>query len=306
MKYSKAKGTKDIIFDECQKWQKLEEIIRDICKKYNINEIRTPVFENTELFTRSVGDETDIVKKEMYTFEDKGGRSITLRPEGTAGVVRSYIENGMGSLPTPVKLWYNINVYRYEKMQKGRYREFNQFGIEFFGAESYLADFEAIMVGYMLFEKIGLLDRITLNINSIGCTECRKKYIDVLKEYIGKYIETMCEDCKVRFEKNPLRIIDCKEERCKEILKDAPSILDYLCDDCKEHFERIKELLDVNNIKYKINSNIVRGLDYYNRTVFEFVSDKNGVTLCGGGRYDMLVTQLRWKLYPCSWIWNGN
>ncbi len=289
MKYSRQKGTKDICSLEILKWQNVEEKIRSVCNAFNIKEIRTPVFEATELFTRSVGDDSDIVNKEMYTFKDRGDRSITLRPENTAGIVRAYIENGMGSMPSPVKLWYLSNVYRYEKMQKGRYREFNQFGVEIFGAEDAFADVEAIKIANTLFEKLDLKEEITLNINSIGCKECRAKYVESLKEYVAKNIENMCDDCKRRYEQNPLRIIDCKEEKCKNYLANKPVILDYLCEDCKAHFEKVKSILDSLNIKYEINPDIVRGLDYYNRTVFEFVSKSLGLTVCGGGRYDTLV-----------------
>lgn len=289
MKYSRQKGTKDVYGEDILKWQAVEEKIRKVCKNFNVKEVRTPVFEATELFTRSVGDDSDIVNKEMYTFKDRGDRSITLRPENTAGVVRAYIENGMGSMPSPVKLWYLSNVYRYEKMQKGRYREFNQFGIEMFGSEDAFADVEAIKIAYSLFEELGIKNEVSLNINSIGCQECRKKYVEALKEYIAKYIDNMCDDCKRRYVQNPLRIIDCKEEGCKEYLKNKPLIVDYLCKDCKEHFDKVKEILDNLEIKYTIDPDIVRGLDYYNRTVFEFISNSLGLTVCGGGRYDTLV-----------------
>ncbi|MEG0282809.1 MAG: histidine--tRNA ligase [Clostridia bacterium] len=289
MKYLKPKGTKDIYLEEMAKWQNVESKIREVAKEYNMSEIRTPVFESTELFTRSVGDETDIVNKEMYTFEDRGGRSITLRPENTAGVVRAYIENGMSSAPSPVKLWYLSNVYRYEKMQKGRYREFNQFGVEILGSASYMADVEAILIPLALFKKLDILDEVTLNINSIGCTACRAKYIEKLKSFLKDNLDEMCSDCKVRFYKNPLRIIDCKQKKCKEILQNKPNITDYLCEDCSNHFEKVKETLDSLNVKYNINPDIVRGLDYYNRTVFEYVSNTLDLTVCGGGRYDTLV-----------------
>lgn len=292
MKVSKQKGTKDIFFDEVNIWQYIESKIREIALVYNLNEIRTPVFEATELFARGVGDETDIVNKEMYTFLDKGGRSITLRPELTAGVVRAYIENGFDSLPSPVKLWYTGNMYRYEKMQKGRYREFSQFGVEIFGSSSYLADVETILISYNLFEKLGLKDKVSLNINSIGCSECRKEYIEKLKEYLKPNLDNMCETCKVRFEKNPLRILDCKEEKCKKYLENAPMITDNLCDVCKNDFENLKIALDNANVKYEIDKNIVRGLDYYNKTVYEYISKDLNLAVGGGGRYDKLVEVL--------------
>ena len=291
MKYSRQKGTKDLYGEEILKWQAVEEKIRSVCKSFNITEIRTPVFESTDLFVRSVGDDSDIVNKEMYTFKDRGDRSITLRPENTAGVVRAYIENGMGSMPSPVKLWYLSNVYRYEKMQKGRYREFNQFGVEMFGSSSEFADVEAISIPYTLFKKLGIEDEVSLNINSIGCKECRAKYITALKEYISKNIENMCEDCQRRFVQNPLRIIDCKEEKCKKYLEEKPIIVDYLCEECSNHFAKVKELLEEQNIKYTVDPDIVRGLDYYNRTVFEFISKSLSLTVCGGGRYDGLVSE---------------
>lgn len=292
MKIVKQKGTKDIYFDEMSIWQYVESNIRDIAKVYNLNEIRTPVFEATELYQRGVGDETDVVNKEMYTFLDKGGRSVTLRPELTAGVVRAYIENGFASEPTPLKFWYTANMYRYEKMQKGRYREFSQFGVEIFGSDSYLADLEAIMISRDLFKRIGIVDDIVLNINSIGCKECRKKYIEILKEYIKPHLNNMCDTCKRRYETNPMRIIDCKEEKCQEILKDVPLITDYLCDECSTDFENLKTILNSANIPYNINKRIVRGLDYYNRTVFEYSTDSLGLALGGGGRYDTLVETL--------------
>ena len=292
MKISKQKGTKDIFFDEINVWQYIEKNIRDIALTYNLYEIRTPVFEATELFSRGVGDETDIVNKEMYTFLDKGGRSITLRPELTAGVVRSYIENGFDSMPTPVKLWYMGNMYRYEKMQKGRYREFSQFGVEIFGSTSYLADVETILISYNLFKKLGIDEKVSLNINSIGCTTCRKEYIAKLKKFLKPHLNEMCDVCKVRYEKNPLRILDCKEKECNIILKDAPMITDCLCDECKTDFERLKGALDSANIPYMVDKRIVRGLDYYNKTVYEYISNDLGLAVGGGGRYDTLVENL--------------
>ena len=292
MKISRQKGTKDIFGEDIKIWQYIEEKIREICLVYNIEEIRTPVFEATELYARGVGDDTDVVNKEMYTFLDKGGRSITLRPELTAGVVRAYIENGMSSMSSPVKLWYEANMYRYEKMQKGRYREFAQFGVEFFGSKSYLADIECIMLAYELFEKLGLKDDILLTINSIGCVDCRRKYIEALKDFVRPNLDGMCDTCKTRFEKNPLRILDCKEEKCQRILKDAPMITDYLCEECNKDFENLKSTLNDLGVKYEIDKKIVRGLDYYNKTVFEFVSKDLGLTVCGGGRYDKLIETL--------------
>ncbi len=288
----KQKGTKDIFFEEMEIWEEIEKNIKEICNTYNIKQIRTPIFEATELFARGVGNETDVVSKEMYTFLDKGGRSITLRPELTAGVVRAYIENGFSSRTSPVKLWYTGSMYRYEKMQKGRYREFSQFGVEMFGSSSVLTDVEVISIACKLFEKLGVLDKLTLKINSIGCKECRAKYVKALKEYLADKIDGMCEDCKIRYNKNPMRIIDCKQEKCQDVKNGLPTILDYLCDDCKKYFESLKFMLDNLNIKYEIDSSIVRGLDYYNKTVFEFISEDLNLAVGGGGRYDGLVETL--------------
>ncbi len=293
MKYSCQKGTKDILPQEVYKWQKAEKTFAEICGQYGYSEIRIPTFEQTDLFLRSVGDTTDVVQKEMYTFEDKGGRSITLRPEGTAGVVRSFVENGMASLPSPVRLFYNITAFRYEKMQKGRYREFHQFGLEAFGAEGPAIDAEIISILVAFFEKMGL-KKTKLCINSIGCPTCRAEYNKILKDYFRPHLSKMCEDCQSRFEKNPLRMIDCKEEKCGAIAASAPRLIDYLCDDCKAHFEGLKMNLEALGIDYTIDSGIVRGLDYYTRTVFEFKSENVGSqgTICGGGRYDGLVSEI--------------
>lgn len=287
----KPKGTKDILPDEVFKWQYIEEKVKKIFENTGMKEIRVPVFEHTELFSRGVGETTDVVQKEMYTFEDKGGRSITLRPEGTAGVVRSYIENGMASMPTPIKLWYEMAMYRYENVQKGRLREFRQIGTEILGTSSYLADVEAIMLGVRIFEELNI-PNVKLNLNSIGCPECRKKYQDALREFIRPNLDKYCDTCKTRYEKNPMRILDCKEKRCKEMNQGAPIILDYLCDDCREHFENVKTMLTKLGVDYEIDAGIVRGLDYYTRTVFEFVSEDDGLTVLGGGRYDELVKEV--------------
>lgn len=287
----KPKGTKDLLPEESYKWQEVESKVKKVFDSYNFKEIRVPVFEHTELFQRGVGETTDVVQKEMYTFDDKGGRSITLRPEGTAGAIRAYLENGMNSLPSPIKMWYEMAMYRYENVQKGRLREFHQFGIEIIGTPSYLADVETIMIGLDLFKTLNIPD-IELNINSIGCPKCRKEYETVLKEFIGKNLDEYCETCKSRFNKNPLRILDCKEEKCKKLNVGAPKMIDYLCDECKAHFENVKNALEANGINYQIDSNIVRGLDYYTKTVFEFVDKKSGLTVLGGGRYDGLVEEL--------------
>lgn len=290
MRYAAQKGTRDILPAEIYKWHKAERVFADVCHDFGYEEIRIPTFEQTDLFQRGVGDTTDVVTKEMYTFNDKGGRSITLRPEGTAGVVRSYIENGMASLPSPVRMFYSITAFRYEKMQKGRMREFHQFGLEAFGSEGPAIDAEIISVVDVFFKKIGLKN-IKLCINSIGCPACRNRYNEMLKDYFRPHVSTMCEDCQARIEKNPLRMIDCKIDGGKEVVQNAPRLIDYLCEDCKAHFEDLKSRLDAIGIKYEIDPNIVRGLDYYTRTVFEFVSENVGTqgTICGGGRYDGLV-----------------
>ena len=286
----KPKGTKDLLPSESYKWQEVETKVKNVLESYNFKEIRVPVFEHTELFQRGVGETTDVVQKEMYTFDDKGGRSITLRPEGTAGVVRAYLENGMGSLPSPVKLWYNMGMYRYENVQKGRLREFHQIGAELIGSGSYLADVDVILMANNIFKALNI-PGIKLNLNSIGCPKCRGEYQKILKEFIGKNLNDYCDTCKTRFEKNPMRILDCKEKRCKEFNQGAPMMIDYLCDECKEHFENVKAMLETLSIDYQIDSGIVRGLDYYTKTVFEFVDDKSGLTVLGGGRYDGLVAE---------------
>ncbi len=286
------KGTKDVLPSESYKWQYVEKIAREVAKNFNLKEIRTPTFEHTELFLRGVGETTDVVTKEMYTFKDKGDRSITLKPEGTAGAVRSFIENGMANGVLPAKMYYIIPAFRYERPQAGRLREFHQFGVEIFGAKSAQTDAETILVADTLLKKLGL--KVQLYINSIGCKTCRAKFNKALKEYFAPHLDELCYDCKTRFEKNPLRLLDCKEEGCKKINKDAPNIIDYLCEECSTHFEELKECLQMAGVSYEINPRIVRGLDYYTRTVFEFVSTSIGAqgTVCGGGRYDGLIEEL--------------
>ena len=286
------KGTKDVLPSESYKWQYVENTAREMAQLFALKEIRTPVFEHTELFNRSVGETTDVVTKEMYTFKDKGDRSITLKPEGTAGVVRSFIENGLGNGVLPAKMYYIIPAFRYERPQAGRLREFHQFGVEIFGAKSAQTDAETILMADSLLKKLGL--KVQLYINSIGCPTCRAAYNKALKAFFEPHLNALCYDCKTRYEKNPLRLLDCKEEGCKAINANAPTILDYLCDECKTHFDELKNCLDLAKIDYKINPRIVRGLDYYTRTVFEFVSTSIGAqgTVCGGGRYDGLIEQL--------------
>lgn len=287
------RGTRDILPEEAAGRRFLEETFGDLCGRYGYGEIRVPTFEHTELFIRGVGDASDIVRKEMYTFEDKGGRSLTLRPEGTAGVVRAYIEQGMASRPAPVKLWYKMNMFRYEKMQKGRYREFWQFGCETIGSQAPQADAELIGLLDSFFLELGLED-IELQINSIGCPGCRDSYREALRDYYRPQLSGMCEDCQVRFELNPLRMLDCKEDHCHSLAGDAPVQLDYLCETCRLHFEEVKDCLNELGVLYEINPRMVRGLDYYSRTVFEFISAHVGTqgTICGGGRYDGLVSEL--------------
>ena len=286
------KGTKDVLPSESYKWHYVENTVRKLADLYCLNEIRTPVFEHTELFLRGVGDTTDVVNKEMYTFEDKGGRSITLKPEGTAGVARSFIENGLHNGVLPCKTYYFSPVFRYERPQAGRLREHHQFGVEIYGGKGADTDAEVILIAYDMLTKLGL--SVELNINSMGCATCKAAYNKALKEFLMGNLDGMCETCKVRYEKNPLRILDCKEEGCKKITSGAPAITDYLCDECKEHFEQLKGYLTANNLPFKVNPRIVRGLDYYTRTVFEFVTTALGSqgTVCGGGRYDKLIETL--------------
>ena len=287
------KGTKDVLPKDVHKNQYIEATALDIASKFGYKEIRTPVFEHTELFQRGVGDTTDVVQKEMYTFDDKGGRSITLRPEGTAGAVRSYLENGLCNEALPQKVCYLISCYRYEKPQAGRLREFHQFGVECFGSASPLADAEIIALAKSLFDTLGVKD-LSLEINSIGCPTCRAEYHKALKEYFSSRKDELCDTCKSRLDRNPMRILDCKSPSCHEIAEGAPVVIDYLCDECKEHFENVQKYLKAQNIEYTINPQIVRGLDYYTKTVFEFVSNSIGAqgTVCGGGRYDGLVEEL--------------
>lgn len=287
------KGTKDVLPKDVHKNQYIEATALDIASKFGYKEIRTPVFEHTELFQRGVGDTTDVVQKEMYTFDDKGGRSITLRPEGTAGAVRSFLENGLCNEALPQKVCYLTSCYRYEKPQAGRLREFHQFGVECFGTASPLADVEIIALAKSIFDTLGVRD-LSLEINSIGCPKCRAEYHKALKEYFASRKDELCDTCKGRLDRNPMRILDCKSPICHEIAQGAPVVIDYLCDECKEHFEKVQKYLDAQNIEYKINPQIVRGLDYYTKTVFEFVSNSIGAqgTVCGGGRYDGLVEEL--------------
>ena len=287
------KGTKDMLPDQAYKWHYIEEAFADICRRYGFQEIRTPVFEHTELFQRGVGDTTDIVQKEMYTFQDYGKRSITLKPEGTSPVVRAFTEHKLYAGVQPNKFYYNIPCFRYEKPQSGRLREFHQFGIETFGTMDMMADAECISLGYDFLQEMGITD-VELRINSVGCPECRKKHREALREFLKPKYDELCDTCKDRFDRNPMRIIDCKSPICQELVAGAPMMIDYLCDDCRDAFEQLKANLDAMGIEYVVDPGIVRGLDYYTKTAFEFVTTKIGAqgTVCGGGRYDKLVEEV--------------
>lgn len=288
------KGTVDLVPGVTEKWQVVEDVFKSEAELNGFAEIRTPVFEHTELFLRSVGDTTDVVEKQMYTFEDKGGRSVTLRPEGTAGAVRAMLENGLYNAGYPVKLYYVTSCYRYEKPQAGRLRELHQFGVEMFGAAEPVADVQVIALALQAFKRLGL-DDVGLQLNSIGCPTCRKEYHKALTEYFSARRDELCETCQSRLERNPMRILDCKSPVCQEIAAGAPKITDYLCEDCKAHFEKVQELLGALGIEYELDPGLVRGLDYYTRTVFEFPSKSLGFALGGGGRYDGLVEEIGGK-----------
>ncbi len=294
MEIKAPKGTRDLLPQESYKWQYIENKIREITRLFNYKEVRVPMFEHTELFQRGVGDTTDVVQKEMYTFLDKGERSITLRPEGTAGVARSFIENGLAAGPQPTKMYYlALSVFRYENPQAGRLREHHQFGVEVFGGKDATADAEVINLAWTVLQNLGV-HNLQLNINSIGCPECRPVYNAALVKYFGERSGELCKTCRERLHKNPLRILDCKEERCREIAAGAPVITDYLCDECSGHFSALQKYLRESGIEFKINPYIVRGLDYYTKTVFEIISSEIGAqgTVCGGGRYDGLLKEL--------------
>ncbi|MBU3195736.1 histidine--tRNA ligase [Clostridium algidicarnis] len=289
MSIKAPKGTKDMLPQDAYKWHYIADILSNIAENYGYREIRTPIFEHTELFTRGVGETTDVVQKEMYTFEDKAKRSITLKPEGTAPAVRAFIENALYSETQPTKMYYFTPVFRYENVQKGRLRQHHQFGVEAFGVSGASLDAEIISIAMNAYESFGIKG-LRLKINSIGCPVCRKKYNEVLKEFLKENFNELCDTCKTRYSRNPMRILDCKEESCKAITKNAPVILDYICDECKIHFEDLKLHLETVGIKYEIDPYIVRGLDYYSKTVFEIVNDN--ITVCGGGRYDYLIEQI--------------
>ena len=298
LKVQRPNGTRDVVPSQMYKWNTVEALVKSHAEAYGFREIRIPTFESTSLFVRSVGDTTDVVQKEMYSVTATGDDGYTLRPEGTAGTIRALIENGLLNEGLPQKLFYVLSCFRHEKPQAGRLREFHQFGVEMAGTKDPRADAEVIALAKSILDAAGLRN-ITLNINSIGCPECRAEYQQALRDYFTPHIDKMCDTCHTRLEKNPLRLLDCKSEICSEIAKDAPTILDYLCDDCREHFDKLQSYLTAMDIEYKINPRIVRGLDYYTKTVFEFVSEDIGSqgTVCGGGRYDGLIETLSDK--PC-------
>ena len=289
MEVQAPKGTKDMLPQDAYKWHFVENKFREIAKFYGMREIRTPMFEHTDLFSRGVGDTTDIVQKEMYTFNDKGNRSITLKPEGTSPVVRAFIENRLFNEAQPTKLYYAIPCFRYENVQKGRLRQFHQFGTEVFGSKEPSMDAEVIAFAMEFLKGLGLKS-LSLNINNLGCPNCRPKYNEALKKFLEENYDDLCGLCQSRFDKNPMRILDCKNKNCGEITKNAPIILDYMCEECDSHFAEVKKYLDILNIPYTVDPGIVRGLDYYTKTIFEILNDD--FTVCGGGRYDRLIEQL--------------
>ena len=289
MEVQAPKGTKDMLPQDAYKWNYVENKFREIAKFYGMREIRTPMFEHTDLFLRGVGDTTDIVQKEMYTFNDKGNRSITLKPEGTSPVVRAFIENRLFNEAQPTKLYYAIPCFRYENVQKGRLRQFHQFGTEVFGSKEPSMDAEVIAFAMEFLKSLGLKS-LSLNINNLGCPNCRPKYNEALKKFLEENYDDLCGLCQSRFDKNPMRILDCKNKNCGEITKNAPIILDYMCEECDSHFAEVKKYLDILNIPYTVDPGIVRGLDYYTKTIFEILNDD--FTVCGGGRYDRLIEQL--------------
>ena len=295
----KIKGTEDVLPKQSYKWQFIEAVMRDEAKNFGFKEIRTPVFEHTELFQRGVGDTTDVVQKEMYTFDTKGKESVTLRPVGTAGAARAVLEHSLTNEGLPIKAYYLTSCYRYEKPQAGRLREFHQFGIEEYGTSSPLADAEVISLADSIFKRLQI-ENLHLEINSIGCPECRPVFHNALKSYFADYKDELCETCLTRLDKNPMRILDCKSPVCSKIAEGAPKITDYLCEECENHFAKVREYLEIAGIGYTVNPTIVRGLDYYTKTVFEFVSDAIGSqgTVCGGGRYDGLIEELGGQKLP--------
>ena len=297
--YQAPRGTSDILPEKQPYWRYVEHKAVGVCQLYGYERIDSPAFEEAGLFVRTVGPGTDIVEKEMYTFDDRGGNKMTLRPEGTAPVCRAYLEHGLNNLPQPVKLYYFASVFRYERPQAGRYRQHYQFGYEAIGDSDPVVDAEVIDMAWQLFRSLGL-QRLTLNLNSIGCKQCRPDYLKVLKEYYASRIPGLCSDCKMRLERNPLRLLDCKTSNCQEAAKSAPRSIDYLCPACREHFAQLQKYLKLLELPFVINHRLVRGLDYYTRTVFEFQPEEEGAqsTVGGGGRYDDLIEELGGKPTP--------
>lgn len=296
------RGTKDVLPQDSYRWQAVEAKMRQAAALAGYREVRTPVFEHTELFARGVGDTTDIVQKEMYTFKDKGDRSLTLKPEGTAGAVRAFLESNLYAEALPCKMYYlNAPIFRYEAPQSGRLREHHQFGLECFGAQDATTDAELILLAYRLVSSLGVKN-LTVKINSIGCPNCRPRYHARLKEFLADRIDGMCSTCRTRFERNPLRVLDCKEKHCQELVQDAPSVLDLLCEDCAAHFAQLQACLQAAGVPYVVDSRIVRGLDYYTKTVFELITQtpEGNLTVCGGGRYDNLVEELGGPSVPAA------
>lgn len=298
---SRPKGTNDLLPDEIWRWQRLEKLVKEECAKFNVHEIRTPIFEEACLFQRGLGEATDIVEKEMYTFKDKGGRLLTLRPEGTASVVRAYIENNLKGTGLPVKLYYLGPMFRYERPQAGRYRQFHQFGVECFGSLEPSLDAEVIMLAYDIYKKLGAKN-VILKLNSIGCsdTNCKPHYLDILKEELKKEQDKLCPNCVRRSETNPLRVLDCKEEKCQSIIASLPNLKDYLCEECRSHYQELKEILTLWELPFVEDPRLVRGLDYYTKTVFEFSVESLGAqnAVGGGGRYDKLVEEVGGEKTP--------
>jgi len=297
--YRAPRGTSDILPQEQAYWRYIEQKVANVCQLYGYERIDAPTFEDTQLFSRSVGEDTDIVEKQMYTFQDRGGNQITLRPEGTAPVCRAYLEHGMHNLPQPVKLYYMASIFRYERPQAGRYRQHYQFGYEAIGDDDPALDAEVIDMAWQLFQCLNL-QRLSLNINSIGCKKCRPQYLARLKDYYANYTSQLCPDCKTRLRRNPLRLLDCKKPSCQQIANSAPRSIDYLCPQCDEHFNQLKNYLSLLELPFVINHCLVRGLDYYTRTVFEIQPEAEGAqsTVGGGGRYDDLIEELGGKPTP--------
>lgn len=293
MRYQRPRGTNDILPEDTPLWNRVEETFRTLCKRYGYHEIRTPVFEDTDLFTRSMGEHTDVVSKEMYTFIDRGGRSVTLKPEGTAPAVRAYVENNLAAHGGVSKLYYITPIFRYERPQAGRYRQAHQLGVEAIGSQHPALDAEVIALAMHFYQQLGIT-RLSLVLNSVGCPVCRPTYRERLREFARPFVGELCETCQTRYEVNPLRMLDCKREKCRILLHDAPDILDSLCEECRAHFDALRSYLDALGIPYVVDKHLVRGFDYYTKTAFEIVSDALGAqnALGGGGRYDGLVEEI--------------